>query len=94
MSDTAALIAEAQWKAAKRGVLSMWTVYDARLTPDRPDTDKYLVRRFDCSAEGPIATNEAYAGELELIRDTLHRAGLIRMNRQHGDEPQIVETWL
>lgn len=90
MNDTAALIAEAQWKAAKRGVLSMWTVYER--PTDHPEG--YVVRRFDCTAQGPVATQDAYSGELEAIRDTLWRAGLIKLDRQAGDEPQIVETWL
>jgi hypothetical protein len=90
MSDTAALIAEAQWKAAKRGVLSMWTVYDH--PKDFPEG--YVARRFDCTAEGPVATHNAYTGSLELLRETLLAAGLIRLDRQADDEPQIVETWL
>ena len=90
MSDTAALIAEAQWKAAKRGVLSMWAVYNH--PKDFPEG--YVARRFDCTAQGPLATQDAYSGELEAIRDTLLRAGLIRLDRQADDEPQIVETWL
>jgi hypothetical protein len=90
MTDTAALIAEAQWEAAKRGILSMWTVY-AKPT-DFPEG--YVVRRFDCTAQGPVATQHAYSGELETIRDTLVRAGLFRLDRNPDDEPQIVETWI
>lgn len=87
---TAAEIAAAQWLAAKRGVLSMWTVYDK--PADHPQG--YVVRRFDCTAEGPIATADAYSGELEAIRNALWEAGLVRLDRNPGDEPQIVETWL
>jgi hypothetical protein len=90
MTDTATAIAEATRAAAKRGVLSMWTVYDK--PKDHPDG--YIVRRFDCNADGPIATDDAYSGELELIRNALWEAGLIRMQRHPDDQPQIVETWL
>jgi hypothetical protein len=90
MSDPAAAIAEAQWAAAKSGILSMWTVYDR--PKDHPDG--YVVRRFACTAQGPVATADAYTGSLELIRDSLWKAGLIKMDRQPDDEPQIVETWL
>jgi hypothetical protein len=91
MSDAvAALIAEANHAARKRGILSMWTIYDR--PKDHPDG--YVVRRFACTALGPVASNDAYTGELELIRDTLWRAGLVKMDRHPDDEPQIVETWL
>jgi hypothetical protein len=90
MTDAAAKIAAAQWRAAKRGVLSMWTIYDR--PKDYPDG--YIARRFDCTALGPVATQHAYPGELELIRETLRAAGLVRMDRLPDDEPQIVETWL
>jgi hypothetical protein len=90
MTDTATAIAEATRAAAKRGILSLWTVYDK--PKDHPQG--YVVRRFDCTAEGPIATADAYSGDLELIRDTLWRAGLIQLARNPDDEPQIVETWL
>lgn len=83
-------IAEATRDAARRGMLSMWTVYEK--PTDHPDG--YVVRRFDCTAEGPVATHDAYVGELEAIRDALWEAGLIRMPRRSDDEPQIVETWL
>jgi len=32
--------------------------------------------------------------ELEPIREKLARAGLVRLDRNPDDEPQIVETWL
>jgi hypothetical protein len=90
MNDTIAAIIEANRAAAKKGILSMWTVYDK--PKDHPT--EFVVRRFDCTALGPVATTDAWTGPLELIRDSLFAAGLIRMQRHHDDEPQIVETWL
>jgi hypothetical protein len=90
MNDTVIAIIEANRRAAKKGVLSMWTVYDK--PKDHPT--EYIARRFDCTAEGPVATLDAWTGSLELIRETLYQAGLIRMPRSPDDEPQIVETWL
>jgi threonine dehydrogenase-like Zn-dependent dehydrogenase len=90
MSDTVIAIMEATRAAAKKGILSMWTVYDG--PKDHPTS--YVVRRFDCTATGPVATADAWTGSLELIRESLYQAGLIRMQRHPDDEPQIVETWL
>jgi hypothetical protein len=90
MSETVAAIMEATRAAAKKGILSMWTVYEK--PTDHPT--EFVVRRFDCTAQGPVATHDAYTGPLELIRESLLQAGLIRMERHPNDEPQIVETWL
>jgi hypothetical protein len=90
MNETVAAIMEANRRAAKNGILSMWTVYDK--PKDHPT--EFIVRRFDCSALGPVATLDAWTGSLELIRETLLQAGLIRLERHPDDEAQIVETWL
>jgi hypothetical protein len=91
MNETVAAIIEANRRAAKKGVLSMWTVYDK--PKDHPT--EFVARRFDCTAQGPVATLDAWAGSLELIRETLHHAGMIRMERRHpDDEPHIIETCL
>jgi hypothetical protein len=90
MSAVAAEIMEANRRAAKKGILSMWTVYDK--PKDHPT--EFVARRFDCTARGPVATDDAYTGSLELIRESLLQAGLIRLARHPDDEPQIVETWL
>jgi hypothetical protein len=90
MNDTAIAIMEATRAAAKKGILSMWTVYDR--PKDHPT--EFIVRRFACTAEGPIPTLDAYTGPLDLIRESLLQAGLIRLARNPDDEPQIVETWI
>jgi hypothetical protein len=90
MSDAFDIVL-AQAEAAKRGVLSMWTVYE------RP-TDYacgFVARRFEVTGKGPTPTQMTLKClELEPIRERLARAGLIRLARNEEDEPQIVETWL
>ena len=90
MNETVAAIIEANRRAAKKGVLSMWTVYDK--PKDHPT--EFVARRFDCTAQGPLATLDAWVGPLELIRETLSQAGLICMQRHPDDEQHIIETWL
>lgn len=90
MTDAVAAILDMQWKAAKRGILSMWTIYDR--PKDYPTG--FIARRFAVTELGPCPTLDAYAGELEAIREAFYQAGLIRMTRHDDDEAQIVETWL
>jgi hypothetical protein len=80
-----------QAEAVKRGVLSMWTVYE------RPSDYAcgYVARRFEITGKGPAPTQMTLKSiELEPIREKLARAGLIRIHRNPEDEPQIVESWL
>lgn len=86
MTDVAGDIARINWEAAKRGFLSMWTIYER--PKDHPEG--YVARRF----ESIMPTNDMLVGELEGLRDTLSQAGLFCVPRSADDEPPIVETWL
>jgi hypothetical protein len=86
MTDPADDVARINWAAAKRGLLSMWTIYER--PKDHPEG--YVARRF----ESIMPTNDLLVGELEGLRDTFSRAGMVCLARSADDEPQIVETWL
>jgi hypothetical protein len=82
-------IVKAQWQASQRGALAIWTVYDR--PKDHPEG--YIARRFEAGAE-IVATTDTIEGTLEEIRQTLERAGLVKLPRQPGDERPIVESWV
>jgi hypothetical protein len=86
MTDAAADVARINWEAAKRGLLSMWTIYER--PKDYPEG--YIARRF----ESIMPTDDTLTGELEELREIFINAGLFKLPRSEGDEPQIVETWL
>jgi hypothetical protein len=90
MSDAIYDIIIAQAEAAKRGALSMWTVYK------RPKDYAcgYVARRFEVAGDVTPTAMSLKCLELEPIRQKLARAGLTRLDRNEDDEPQIVETWL
>ncbi|MEX3929788.1 hypothetical protein AB4Y36_38255 [Paraburkholderia sp. BR10936] len=70
--------------------LIVWTVYDSpREYPG------FFVARAHVVNDGVCyATMKMYLGlTLEEVRRQLP-AGLVRFPREHGDEPQIVESWL
>lgn len=70
--------------------LEMWTVYDH--PADFPDA--FVARKWVVRAGGPIATPEVVMGvTLEEVRERLPE-GLYPLNRNEGDDPTIVETWL
>jgi len=77
-------------EAMKRGVLPMWTIYERPL--DHPEG--YIARRFESGKGVHGPTMDTIEGELEAIRDIFQRAGLFKLPRDDGDEPQIVETWV
>jgi hypothetical protein len=80
-----------QAEAVKRGALSMWTVYER----PRDYACGFVARRFEVTGKGPTPTQMTLKClELEPIREKLARAGLVRLDREPDDEPQIVETWL
>jgi hypothetical protein len=70
----------------RRGFLPIWTVYDH--PTDHPDT--FIARRF----ENDKPTTDAIAGDLDLIRKCMQRAGLTCLMRAASDDAKIVETWL
>ena len=83
-------IIKAQWDAGQRGALAMWTIYDR--PTDHPDG--VIARRFEVAHGKMLATHDTLTGDLEDIRKTLWEAGLMKLSRQEGDEPQIVESWV
>jgi hypothetical protein len=69
----------------------MWTVY---FNPD-DHPDKYVVRGWDVTEYGsrphdvPIAVTDT----LQQARQAVPR-GCVRLDVAHGDEAEIVESWL
>ena len=70
--------------------LSIWVIYDH--PADYPDV--YIARRW--VAYGPNAGPREAIGSsrLDVLRSTLERRGLIRMDRLPADDPVILETWM
>jgi hypothetical protein len=85
-------ILEGQREAATQGTLNMWTVYDH--PTDFPHS--YVARRFEVGGGkgGPVATTDIVQGELSIIRESFRHCGLTCLDRNEGDDPNIVETWL
>ena len=90
MSDPARRVRDANADATRRGLLPMWTVYDR--PADHPDG--FIARRFEVGRQGPAATGDTLTGELDEIRRVFWSVGLMKLSRQDGDQPQIVETWV
>jgi hypothetical protein len=86
MTDKAYDVLMLNADAVRRGVLPMWTIYDR--PKDHPDG--FIARRF----ESIMPTGDTLTGELEELRAIFINAGLFKLPRSDGDEPQIVETWL
>jgi hypothetical protein len=86
MTDRAYDVLMLNADAVKRGVLPMWTIYDH--PKDHPEG--FIARRF----ESIMPTGDTLAGELEELREIFINAGLFKLPRSEGDEPQIVETWV
>jgi hypothetical protein len=90
MTVAALKVVMAQADAIKRGALTLWTIYDK--PADYPDG--FIARRFEVGGGQPVATSDTLTGELEALRQTFWKAGLMKLSRQEDDEPQIVETWV
>jgi hypothetical protein len=88
--DPAFKVLMANAHALERGAIAMWTVYEKPL--DHPDG--FIARRFEIARGSSAPTEDTLTGELEEIRLTLERAGMIKFDRNPADEPQIVETWI
>lgn len=75
-------------------LLEMFTIYERPL--DYPT--EYVCRRQRCGPNVVYTDQDLFvrAPTLEACRQLLHRkrAGLARIPRHPGDEPQIVEVWL
>jgi hypothetical protein len=76
--------------AMKRGALAIWTVYDR--PKDHPNG--YIARMHEIADGERRPTDAALTGELEEIREKFWKAGLTKLARSEGDEPQIVESWV
>jgi hypothetical protein len=90
MTDEAHRVLMANADAMKRGALPMWTIYDR--PSDCPDG--FIARRFEVGGGQPVATGDTLTGELEALRQTFWKAGMLKLARERSDEPQIVETWV
>ena len=70
---------------------SMWAIYQRAQADGTPS---YVARRweFEGSAEKP--TDDCYfCHDLEQLRAEMESRGLVKMMRQDGDHPSIVEVW-
>jgi hypothetical protein len=83
-------VMKTQYEAAQRDALVIWTIYDR----PRDYPAGFIARRFEVGGGAASATNDTLTGELEELRKHFHDAGLFKLSRQEGDEPQIVESWL
>jgi hypothetical protein len=80
-----------QAEAAKRGVLTIWTVYER----PRDYACGFIARAFEVTSTGPMPTGHVIKClELEPIQEKLQRAGLTCLMRDESDEPHIVESWV
>jgi hypothetical protein len=91
MTDEMFEIAIVQAEAVKRGMLTIWTVYER----PRDYPTGWIARMHEVGSDGPEPTGYVIkAVELEPIREKLARAGLVCIPRQEGDQWEIVETWI
>jgi hypothetical protein len=79
-----------QRNAAKRGNLNIWTIFDK----PRDYPHGHIARRFEIGSGQTIATDDSLVGELEELRQVFWQAGLMKLSRSEGDEPQVVESWV
>jgi hypothetical protein len=71
--------------------LSIWTIYDH--PTDYPHA--FVARRHEVQAEGSTPTSDLLMStDLEAIRTRMRAWGLYCLNRQSGDVPCIIESWL
>ena len=89
-NDHVLMVLQLQDNAAKRGQLTMWTIFDH--PNDYPDT--FVARRFEVGKQGVQATDCTLFGAAAVeLQNVFREAGLIRVCRQPGDDPVILETW-
>jgi hypothetical protein len=80
---------EVQRQAHADADLLVWTIY--AMPSDFPQS--YVVRPFS-SKYGKGLTVHFEHPQLNAVRGALERMGLVRLDRQEGDDANIVETWL
>ena len=90
IEDAVDILLTAQAEAARRGVLTMWTIYDK--PADHPDG--FIARRFDVARGRSGPTEYALTGTLAGLRSLFLQAGLTVIPRHEKDDKPIVETWL
>ncbi|MBR0753537.1 hypothetical protein JQ604_15215 [Bradyrhizobium jicamae] len=87
------LVMRRQWEAAQRGVMSQWVVYDH----PRDHPDAFVARRWEVirGTPEPVPTQDMIGGvDLSELRACLGDAGLVKLSRSEGDQPQIIEVWI
>jgi hypothetical protein len=87
--DTVSGVIWSQLEASQRGKVTSWTVYDR----PRDHSVGFIARRFEIGSGVTTPTEDVLSGELEHLREVFERAGLVKIMRSEGDEPQIVESW-
>lgn len=75
-------------EAMGRADLLLWTIFRSPL--DHPG--KFVARPYSVRGAGPLAVH-LLAEDLAGIR-ALVPPGLVQLDRDPGDDPVIVETWL
>ena len=82
-------VIEAQAEAARRGALTLWTIYDH----PRDYPEGFVARMHEIGATSR-PTDVTIEGSLDMIRRTFHDAGLLRFGGHKRDDPTIVESWV
>ena len=91
MTDEIYQIIIIQAEAAKRGVRTIWTVYEK----PRDYPTGWIARMHE--VVGAVVKPTGYvikAVELEPIREKLARAGLVCIPHQEDDDWEIVKSWI
>lgn len=90
------MVLRAQRQAHDQGLFAVWTVYKRPL--DWPDG--YIARMHISGSSGTSPTDlglktvSTSEQELDLLRFILRKSGLSCLDRDDGDEPQILESWI
>jgi hypothetical protein len=87
--ETVSGVIWSMFEASQRGKATSWTVYDH----PRDHPVGFIARRFEIGSSVAMPTEDVLTGELEHLREVFERAGLVKIMRSEGDEPQIVESW-
>ena len=91
MTDEIHQIIIVQAEAAKRGMLTIWPVYEK----PRDYPTGWIARMHEVSGAVVKPTGHVIkAVELEPIREKLSRAGLVCVPRQEGEKREIIESWI
>ena len=73
------------------GPVRVWTIY--RHPSDYPED--YVARLWESDSAGTRPTGSIVVSpKLEIVRDHMRELGLTRLERDPGDDPAILETWI